>query len=309
MPGGVRGPTRNSVGALAARRAHDDEHVGHVAARHEPLLAADPPAAARQRLGRRRDPRRVRAGVRLGHRVGVLAPRRAGSAAASGRSARRPGRPDVVGVRDVPGERVRRAAELLLDQRPRRRATSPGRRARRACRPPSRPAAMRPARIAATSSAGNRPPARSAASSRGISSSSTKRRARSGDLLGRRVRHAAWSSSSRLQRSRPGSPSGERVVVGHDLAHERARSPVGALAPRRGERRGLAQPRLPGVAPRAQHEPLGDGPLGPTSASGGGGGPPRGIARARGGRSRSGSGVSESQLSSRQPLTATISCD
>jgi hypothetical protein len=102
------------------RDRDDDDHVGDVAARDEPLLAADAPAAAvRERLGHRRDRGRVGARVLLGHRVGVLrlAAQHRPQPAVDLRLA--PGRPHVVRVRHVPRDPVRRAAELLLDQRPR----------------------------------------------------------------------------------------------------------------------------------------------------------------------------------------------
>jgi hypothetical protein len=96
---------------------HDDEHGGDVARGDEPLLAGDT-EAARRALGRRRDPRRVRAGVLLGDRVGVLrlAAQRRAQVPVDLRGTR-VGK-DVVGARDVPREAVRRAAELLLDGAP-----------------------------------------------------------------------------------------------------------------------------------------------------------------------------------------------
>ena len=96
---------------------HHEVHGGNVAGGHEPLLGVEPEAGL-GRVGGGRDRGRVGAGVALGHRVGVLelaAKRRTEVAvdllgAGVG--------PDVVGVRNVPVDRVGGAAVLLLDQRP-----------------------------------------------------------------------------------------------------------------------------------------------------------------------------------------------
>ena len=123
---------RQPVGAVDQVRHHDVDR-GVVAAGDEPLLAVDPEAGVGA-LGGGRDPRGIRAGVALGDRVGVLE-------LAAQRRAQLPVdllvgavRPDVVGLGDVPDDRVGRAAVLLLDQRPLDRASSPGRRVR-ACMP------------------------------------------------------------------------------------------------------------------------------------------------------------------------------
>ena len=62
---------RQPVGAVDDV-GHHDQHAGDVAGGHEPLLAVDPPAAVGRDRGRR-DPAGVRAGLGLGHRVGVAA--------------------------------------------------------------------------------------------------------------------------------------------------------------------------------------------------------------------------------------------
>ena len=96
---------------------HHDQDRGDVAGRHEPLLAVQAKAVGGA-LGRRGDAAGVRAGVPLGDGVGV-----ADLAAKGGEEVALDLRvgsvvPDVVGVRDVPVDRVGRAAELLFDQRP-----------------------------------------------------------------------------------------------------------------------------------------------------------------------------------------------
>ena len=128
-------------------------------------------------LGGRGDRRRVGAGVALGHRVGVVELAAQGGAEVAVDVLVGGVGPDVVGVRDVPVDRVGGAAELLLDQRPLDRrpalaavlgrvqpAVEPGRERLRLTSATSRRAACRRAH--------------SASSSSGISTSSMKRRAR-----------------------------------------------------------------------------------------------------------------------------------
>ena len=107
---------RQPLVALEQVRHHDQDR-GDVAGGDEPLLAVQHVAAG-ARLGGRGDPRRVRAGVALGHRVGVAElAAQGGAEVALGLLGAGVG-PDVVGVRDVPVDRVGAAAELLGDQRP-----------------------------------------------------------------------------------------------------------------------------------------------------------------------------------------------
>ena len=179
-------------------------------------------------------------------------------------------------------------------------ATSPGRRARRACSPPVRPASSAAARIAATSVRGQ--PAA------GALGGLLARDELLVDEAARALRDAPampaparlWRSSSPVSTLAPGSPSASaswlattsrtsaRVRGGPSGAspaaapRSRAARPASARAARaaraRSATRALALEQLrPGAAPR----------------------PLRSTARA-GGRRRSGSGVSESQLSSRR---------
>jgi hypothetical protein len=96
---------------------HHDQDRGDVAGGDEPLLAVQHvPVVAR--LGGGEDPGRIGTGVALGDRVGVAqlaAQRRA--QVALGLFGAGVG-PDVVGVGDVPVDRVGAAPELLGDQRP-----------------------------------------------------------------------------------------------------------------------------------------------------------------------------------------------
>ncbi len=166
----------------------DDQHARDVARGHEPLLAGDQIAAAIGGHRDRRDPRRIGAGVGLGHRVGVaaLAPQRRRDVALE-LLGRRVG-PDVVDVRHPPVQAVGAAAELLVDEEPLEHrpslAAALGRRSARRAAGPSIAARL----ISSTVSAGNRPSASSAGTSSGISTSSTNRRARS--------RSSRWSSVS-----------------------------------------------------------------------------------------------------------------
>ena len=197
---------------------------------------------------------------RLGHRVGVLAPRRAGSAAASGRSAPR-SRPTRRCRRSGCARRARSSSGRAAPRpAPTSCATSPGRRARRACRPPLRPAARPAARIAATSSAGSRPPAGSAACLAGDqllvdeAARALRRPPR------RRVRHQRGRHRLLLQRSRPGSPRASASWLA-TTSRTSARGLV-VLRRMRGERRRVSRSHASQrVAPRAQHEPLGERPL------------------------------------------------
>ena len=179
IPGRVAVDEEQGRQALAAldRVRHHDVHGGDVAVGDEPLLAVDHPASVAA-LGRRLDPRRVRAGVGLGDRVGVVelpAQRRLQVALDL---LRRPAREHVVGARNVPRERVRRAAELLLDEEPLE--LRPALAAVLASvQAAAQPGLDRLALDPLPSSSGICPPLRSASSSFGISTSSTKRRARS----------------------------------------------------------------------------------------------------------------------------------
>ena len=143
-----------------------------------------------------------------------------------------------------------------------------------ACRPPLRRAATAARRTASTSASGSTPPARSAISSRGISSSSTNRRARSEAPPGRRStrprpgsRSASPSSSAMFEGlpcplappAAAGEPEQEARLVLHHLAHDPGRLRdlrIGAPRPGRGELRRLAQPREVRRLAAAQDERL-----------------------------------------------------
>ena len=77
---------RQHVGAVDHVR-HHDQHLGDVARGDEPLLAADPVAGVGA-FGGRGDPRRVGAGLTLGHGVRVLQIRRRSRGAGSAHAAR-----------------------------------------------------------------------------------------------------------------------------------------------------------------------------------------------------------------------------
>ena len=283
-----RSGTRNSVGPSGATATTMiTSATSPLVTNHfSPRIRQPPPG---ERLGGRLDPRRVRAGERLGHRVGVL------RLAAQHRPQPAvdlllgPGRPDVVGVRHVPGERVGRAAELLLDQRPGRCATSPGRRARRACSPPVEPGLeRRPRGSPRPPRPGSRPPARSAACSRGISCSSTKRRARSAiasrrpcpapAVVGHRLRSpalapgspsasASWlATTSRTSAARRGRSSGGIAPASAALSRSHASQRPAARAARAARRRARSAASSAGGRRRAtaaQHRArLGQQPLG-----------------------------------------------
>ncbi len=103
--------------AVDQRVRHHDVHRGDVAIGHEPLVAPDSPAGVGA-LGRRLDAGGIGAGVLLGHRVGVVRlAAQPGPQVAVDLLGRAVGE-HVVPGRDVPGDRVRRAAELLLDEEP-----------------------------------------------------------------------------------------------------------------------------------------------------------------------------------------------
>ncbi len=103
--------------AVHERVGHHDVDRGHVAVGDEPLLAVDHPAG----LGapsRGLDARRIGARLLLGDRVGVvqLAAQRRLEPALDLLGG--PAGEHVVGTRHVPGQRVGRAAELLLHEKP-----------------------------------------------------------------------------------------------------------------------------------------------------------------------------------------------
>ena len=145
-----------------------------------------------------------------------------------------------------------------------------------ACRPPLRRAATAARRTASTSASGSTPPARSAISSRGISSSSTKRRARSrssawagvsspapGGLDQRHgvlLRHGLERLPCRLAPpAAAGQPEQQARPGFHHLAHDPGRVRdlrIGAPRPGRGELRRLAQPREVRRLAAAQDERL-----------------------------------------------------
>ena len=214
-----------------------------------------PPSVERLRHGR--DPRRVRAGVRLRDRVRVLAlaaqdrPQPAVDLLAG------PGRPHVVGVRDVPGERVRGPAELLLDQRPGR--VRPALAAVLAgVEPPVEPRGEA-GRADRRDLLRGQPPA---GGLRGLLAGDEllvdEAAGALGDLLGRRVRHQRGRHRFLLQRSRPGSP---RASASWLATTSRTRRGGLLVLGTGGEGHGFPQPGLPGVAARAEHEPLGERPL------------------------------------------------
>ena len=279
------------------RDGDDDQHGRHVAARDEPLLAADPPAAAGQRLGRRGDRRRVGPGVGLGHRVGVLALAAEDRPQPAVDLRLRAGRPHVVGVRDVPREGVGGAAELLLDERPGEMR-------------PALPAVLRPVQAAGQAGGERRLPDR-----RHL----VRGQPPAGELGGRLARDQLGVDEP------PRAPLGGRGHCVRAEAPADARSPPPRLRARRAAparaRRGWRPRRA--RAPASRRAPRARRPARPTraarratrsgghrttsraararsassSASGGGDAPLRSTARASG-RSRSGSGVSDSQLSS-----------
>ena len=264
---------REPLAVLDHVRDHDVDGRD-VARRHEPLLAVDAEAARRCARAVVAIPDGSEPGVLLGHRVGVLRlAAQAGPQPAVDLLGRAVGE-HVVGRRDVPREAVRRAAELLLDERPldvapalaavldRVQAAVQARGERR------RGGSRRPR------PAGSTPPARSAISSRGISTSSTKRRARSWSSAWAGVsvpRPGSRSASrrpshgfERLARvlARPaaaGQPEQQAGLVAHDVAHDlRGVRDLGvALRRPRGELRRLAQPREVRRLAAAQDERLG----------------------------------------------------
>src|SRR5918998_1765510 len=120
--------------------------------------------------------------------------------------------------------------------------------------PPLSPASIAAALMAAISSDGSRPPASSAATSRGISCSSTKRRARCTtsawpvSATGVVVNGAPPSWSAQLLGAR--EPEGQGVVVGDDVANQRAGQgrPRGGQQPLR-----LRREREPQIVPAPRH--------------------------------------------------------
>ena len=107
---------RQALVALDQVRHHDQDR-GDVAGGDEPLLAVEDVAGG-GRLGCRGDPRRVRAGIALGHRVGVAKLAAQGGAEVALRLVGAGVSPDVVGVGNVPVDRVGAATELLGHQCP-----------------------------------------------------------------------------------------------------------------------------------------------------------------------------------------------
>ena len=108
---------RGQAGPVHQRPGHDDEHRRDVAVGHEPLLAVQAPAVLGPGGGGG-DAGGIRAGVLLGHRVGVVELAAQGGDQVALDLVGRPVGEDVVGAGNVPGERVGGAAELLLDQEP-----------------------------------------------------------------------------------------------------------------------------------------------------------------------------------------------
>ena len=114
---GEQGRDARPVGSVGEGPGVDDEDGRDVAEGDEPLLAVDEPAAVDLRGGAGHHAR-VGAGARLGHGVRVV------QLTAQGRV--QPARlelgagraPDVVGVGDVPADRVGGAAERLLREEP-----------------------------------------------------------------------------------------------------------------------------------------------------------------------------------------------
>ena len=165
-----------------------------------------------------------------------------------------------------------------------------------ACSPPASPASSPAARIAATSPAGSRPPAASAASSRGISCSSTKRRARSA-IASTSVSRATVVIVCRSFRS-PGSPSASAswlATTSRTSADVAAagRCSASACVSRSHASQSARRPCSTSRSAAARSAR--------TSASGGGVTPLLNAARASG-SSRSGSGVSDNQVSSRKGI-------
>ena len=233
------------------------------------------PASVRTRG--RRDPRRVRPGVLLGHRVGVLRLAAQARAAASGRSARAcRGRARC--RRSGCATRGRSSSGRSAPRRaPTRRGSSPGRRARPRAGRRSGARRARRRRIASTSAGGSTPPARSAISSRGISTSSTNRRARSCSSVWAGVNVARARRLDQRHGVPPTASSARRAVLARAGRRRAARGAgrpgcarrrctiaggvrdrrVVAAGARRGEVGRLAQPREVRRLAAAQDERLG----------------------------------------------------
>ena len=97
---------------------HHHDHRRDRAVRDEPLLAIEQVAAVVCAVSDRCDAGGVRAGVGLGHRVGVMELPLEGWAQPPVDQLRAGRLPDVVGRWHVPADAVGVAAELLLDQQP-----------------------------------------------------------------------------------------------------------------------------------------------------------------------------------------------